>query len=570
MRIEDEAAPGGGNDGGGAVERRDAVVVGTGVCGIYQLHRLREMGLDALALDANPGPGGTWWMNRYPGARFDSESYTYGFSFSKELLEEWNWSERFSGQPENLRYLDFVVDRLDLRRLMRFDSRVTAARWDDARNLWRLEVEGARPIECRWLFLGIGVLSRPTMPRIAGVGDFQGPEFHTYDWPHEGLDLAGKRVGIIGTGATGIQIIAEIADKVGELTVFQRRPNWSAPLNNSPISAEEMARIKTRYDEIFATCAASPGGFEHIPAEKGFWEATPEERRALWDRLYDQPGFGIWLSNYREIFTDEKANALFSDYIAERIRGRVKDQSVAEKLIPKDHGFGWARVPLETRYFEAYNRDNVELVDVSETPIERITPTGIRTSAREFELDVIVYATGFDAVTGAFEMLDVEGIGGRRLNEKWTPEPLTWLGMMTTGFPNLFTPSGPQSSSATVNYPRSIEMCVNFVSDLMEGALARGATRIEPTQAAEDAWVKHVREMYEMLLLRKSRSWFTGYNSNVEGREIGKVRHIVYNGGGPKYQRILARTAAEGYRDLVFDRGETEARAEAPPARAGA
>ncbi len=559
MRIE-EAAP-----GGESPERRDAVVVGTGVCGIYQLHRLREMGLDVVALDANPAPGGTWWMNRYPGARFDSESYTYGFSFARELLEEWNWSERFSSQPENLRYLDFVVDRLDLRRLMRFEARVEAARWDDARGLWRVEIAGRRPIECRWLFLGIGVLSRPTMPRIEGKEAFKGPSFHTYDWPHEGVDLAGKRVGIIGTGATGIQVIAEIADKVGALTVFQRRPNWSAPLNNGPISAAEMADIKTRYDEIFATCAASPGGFEHIPERTGFWEATPEERRALWDRLYDQPGFGIWLSNYKEIFFDEKANAEFSAYIAERIRARVNDPETAEKLIPKDHGFGWARVPLETRYFEAYNRPNVRLVDISETPIERVTGTGIQTAAEHHDLDLIVYATGFDAVTGAFDMLEVEGRGGVKLGEKWTPDPSTWLGMMSHGFPNLFTPSGPQSSSASVNYPRSIEMCVNFVSTLMEQALARGVERIEPTQAAEDAWVKHVREMYDMLLLRKSRSWFTGYNSNIEGREIGKVRHIVYNGGAPKYQRILERTAAEGFRDLIFD-GKAPAEAEVSPA----
>ena len=413
--------------------------------------------------------------------------------------------------------------------------------------------------------MGIGVLSRPTMPRIEGVGAFKGPAFHTYDWPHEGVDLAGKRVGIIGTGATGIQVIAEIADKVGSLTVFQRRPNWSAPLNNGPISAQEMADIKTRYDEIFATCAASPGGFEHVPARTGFWEATPEERRALWDRLYDQPGFGIWLSNYKEIFFDEKANAEFSDYIAERIRGRVNDPATAEKLIPSDHGFGWARVPLETRYFEAYNRDNVELVDISQTPIERVTETGIRTSEREFELDLIVYATGFDAVTGAFDMLEIEGRDGVKLNEKWTPDPSTWLGIMSHGFPNLFTPSGPQSSSASVNYPRSIEMCVNFVSSLMEHALARGAKRIEPTQAAEDAWVTHVREMYDMLLLRKSRSWFTGYNSNIEGREIGKVRHIVYNGGAPKYQRTLERTAAEGFQGLIFD-GKAPAEADAAPA----
>jgi cyclohexanone monooxygenase len=532
------------------VERREAVVVGTGVCGIYQLHRLRELGLDVVALDANPAPGGTWYMNRYPGARFDSESYTYGYSFSRELLDAWHWSERFAGQPENLRYLEFVIDRLDLRRLMRFDTRVAAARWLEDEGLWRLEIAGGRIMLCRWLFLCIGVLSRPTLPRIEGMEDFAGPSFHTYHWPHEGIDLSGKRVGIIGTGATAIQIIPEIAPQVERLTVFQRRPNWAAPLNNSPISAAEMDEIRSRWDEIFATCDRSPGGFEHIPDRRGFWETSREDRLALWDDLYDRPGFAIWLANFREIFVDEKANAEFSEYIADRIRDRVSDPETAEKLIPRDHGFGWARVPLETRYFEAYNRDNVELVDVSETPIERVTETGLRTSGRDFELDVIVYATGFDAVTGPFDMLEVEGRGGLRLADKWNPEPATWLGMMTHGFPNLFLPSGPQSSSATVNYPRSIQMCVDWVSDLMARMRSTGAARAEPTAEAERAWVAHVHEMYEMMLLRRSRSWFTGYNSNVEGREIGRVRHIVYLGGAPKYAKIIRQVAEEGYRDL--------------------
>lgn len=547
-----ETAPDQNVDGNGA-ERRDAVVIGTGVSGIYQLHRLAEMGLDVIALDANPGPGGTWYMNRYPGARFDSESYTYGYSFSKALLEEWRWSERFTGQAENLRYLEFVIDRLDLRRRMRFETRVAAARWHEAKGEWRIELASGRPIVCRWLFLCIGVLSSPTLPRIAGMAEFRGRAFHTYDWPHDGVDLAGKRVGIIGTGATAIQIIPEVAKEAGRLTVFQRRPNWAAPLNNGPISDAEMADIRRRYDKIFATCARSPGGFEHVPDRRGFWETTPEERRALWDRLYDEPGFGIWLSNFKEIFIDEAANAEFSAYIADRIRGRVKDPATAEKLIPRDHGFGWARVPLETRYYEAYNRDNVELVDISETPIERVTETGLRTSDRAFELDLLVYATGFDAVTGAFDMVEIEGRDGLRLSEKWTPEPETYLGLMTHGFPNLFVPSGPQSSSATVNYPRSIEMCVNWISDLMAHVLRDGVARVEPLRAAELAWVAHVREMYAMMLLRKSKSWFTGYNSNIEGREIGKVRHVVYNGGAPKYAKIIGQAAAEGYAELAFD-----------------
>ena len=269
----------------------------------------------------------------------------------------------------------------------------------------------------------------PTLPRYEGMDRFRGRSFHTFHWPHEGVELEGKRVGIIGTGATAIQVIAEIADKVGELYVFQRRPNWSAPLNNGPISEAEMAQIRARYDEIFARCDATPGGFEHEPDRRGFWSVDREERLALWDRLYGEPGFGIWLANFREIFTDEAANAEFSEYIAERIRKRVKDPRTAETLIPRDHGFGVQRVPLETRYYEAYNRDNVHLVDLSETPIERITENGLSTSGREFELDILVYATGFDAVTGAFDRIDIHGRRGLELRECWRQGPETFLGL---------------------------------------------------------------------------------------------------------------------------------------------
>ena len=354
----------------------EVIVIGAGVAGIYQIKRLADLGVDALVLDAAPDLGGTWYWNRYPGARFDSESYTYGYSFSRELLDEWHWKERFSGQPENLRYLNYVADKFDLRKYMQFNCKVEAAQFDEARDLWRLKLGDGRELTCRFVILAIGLLSTPTLPRLEGMDRFKGRSFHTFHWPHEPVELAGKKVAIIGTGATAIQVIGEIADKVGELTVFQRRPNWSAPLNNSPISDEEMADIRSRYDEIFATCARTPGGFEHEPDRRGFYEVSREERLALWDKLYDEPGFGIWLSNFREIFTDEAANAEFSAYIADRIRRRVKDPVTAEKLIPRDHGFGVQRVPLETNYFEAYNRDNVHLVDISETPIERVTENG--------------------------------------------------------------------------------------------------------------------------------------------------------------------------------------------------
>src|SRR5882724_7121102 len=359
--------------------RRDAaepdwevVILGAGVSGIYQIKRLVDLGVKATVLDLSPDLGGTWYWNRYPGARFDSESYTYGYSFSKELLDEWHWTERFSGQPENLRYLNHVADKFDLRRHMQFNSKVDRMRWDEERRCWHLHVEGRdEKVTARFVISAIGLLTVSTPPRIAGMEDFQGGSWHTFFWPHEQVELAGKRVGVIGTGATGIQVIAEIADKVGELKVFQRRPNWSAPLANGPISEKEMADIRRRYDEIFKTCEGTPGGFVHEPDRRGFYSVSREERLALWDKLYGSPGFAIWMRNFREIFTDEVANAEFSEYVAERTRQRVEDPKIAEKLIPKDHGFGWQRVPMETSYFEVYNRDNVELVDISETPIDR-------------------------------------------------------------------------------------------------------------------------------------------------------------------------------------------------------
>ncbi|HZD26439.1 MAG TPA: NAD(P)/FAD-dependent oxidoreductase [Alphaproteobacteria bacterium] len=546
----------------------EVIIIGAGVAGIYQIKRLVDLGVKATVLDSAGDLGGTWYWNRYPGCRFDSESYTYGYSFSRELLDEWHWKERFSSQPENLKYLNFVADKFDLRKHLQFNCQVDAAHFDEAENLWRLKVSDGRTLTCRFVVMALGLLSAPTLPRYEGMDKFKGLSSHTFFWPQEPVELTGKRVAVIGTGATGIQVIGEIADKVAELTVFQRRPNWSAPLNNSEISDEEMADIRRRYDEIFATCARTPGGFEHEPDRRGFWEVSREERLKLWDHLYDQPGFAIWLRNFREIFTDEEANAEFSEYVAERIRQRVKDPKVAEKLIPKDHGFGVQRVPMETNYFEAYNRDNVHLVDVSETPIERITENGIQTSEREYEFDIIVYATGFDAITGSFDRIDIRGVGGEALRDKWKDGPTTYLGMFIHGFPNLFMPSGPQSGSASTNFPRGIETGVNWCTDFLKYLWARGYTRAEATQEAEDRWTDHVIKMYSIMLMRKAKSWFTGYNSNVAGHEAGKIRYMVYNGGAPKYVSIIRDVAAKGYEGIDLSTGPGRM-AEMPVAQVG-
>jgi cation diffusion facilitator CzcD-associated flavoprotein CzcO len=535
----------------------EVIVIGAGVAGIYQIKRLADLGVKATVLDAAPDLGGTWYWNRYPGARFDSESYTYGYSFSKELLNEWHWKERFSGQPENLRYLNYVADKFDLRKHMQFNCKVETMRYDEADKSWRLSIDDGRELTCRFVIMATGLLSIPTLPRYEGMDQFKGRSFHTFYWPHEEVELAGKKVAVIGTGATGIQVIAEIADKVGELTVFQRRPNWSAPLNNGPITDEAMADLRARYDEIFKTCARTPGGFEHEPDRRGFYQVSREERLKLWDGLYNHPGFAIWLRNFKEIFINEEANAEFSAYIAGRIRQRVKDPAVAEKLIPRDHGFGVQRVPMETRYFEVYNRDNVRLVDISETPIERVTETGLRTTERDYDFDIIVYATGFDAITGAYDQIDIEGVGGQKLRDKWSDGPSTFLGVLIHGFPNLLMPAGPQSGSASTNYPRGIETGVNWCTDLLEHMWEHGYTCAEATLEAQARWTAHVTEMYAMMLMRKAKSWFTGYNSNVPGHEHGKTRYFVYNGGAPKYVARINDVAQKGYEGITFTSGST-------------
>ncbi|MEZ5235174.1 MAG: NAD(P)/FAD-dependent oxidoreductase [Acidimicrobiales bacterium] len=524
-------------------------MLGAGVSGIYQIKRLVDLGVDAIVLEADDDLGGTWYRNRYPGARFDSESYTYGYSFSKELLDEWHWTERFSPQPENLRYLNYVADKFDLRRHMVFNARVVSMAWDEDGCCWHLHRQDGTEHTARFVITSIGPLSIPTLPRYEGMDSFAGQSFHTYHWPKEPVELAGKRVGVIGTGATGIQVIAEIADKVGHLTVFQRRPNWSTPLNNSPISEEEMAQIRARYDEIFANCAASPGGFEHVP-RWGFWDLTAEERRALWDELYSQSGFAILSANFAEIFFDEAANKELSDYIADRIRQRVKDPVTAEKLIPRDHGFGMQRLPLETRYFEAYNRDNVALVSLAETPIVRITETGIETTAGHHDLDIIVYATGFDAITGGYDRIDIRGVGGQSLRDKWKESPSTFLGVLSHGFPNLLMVAGPQSVSGSTNFPRAIEGGVDWVTGLLQHAWDTGCTRIEAKPDAERHWVEEVQRAHERMLFRRSKGWFTGYNSNVAGHEEGKVRYQAYFGGAPRYAKAVEEETAAGYPSL--------------------
>jgi cation diffusion facilitator CzcD-associated flavoprotein CzcO len=524
----------------------DAIIIGAGVSGLYQLHRLRELGLRVRVFEAGSGVGGTWYWNRYPGARFDSESWTYGYSFSEELLEEWDWEEHFAGQPETERYLNHVADKFDLRRDIQFGSRVTTAQYREEMRSWDIVLEDGRRYRARLLVTAVGVLSAPTMPRIDGVDTFRGQSCHTHYWPKQPVTFDGKRVAVIGTGATGVQTITEVAKTAGHLTVFQRTPQWCAPLHNARITREEMRRIRARYPEIFARCQDTYGCFIHATDPRATHEVTAEEREAFWEKLYGEPGFGIWMGNFRDILVDRRANALISDFIARKIRERVRDPAAAEKLIPKNHGFGTRRVPLESGYYEVYNQPNVELVDISDTPIERITPTGVRTSAGDYEFDLIIYATGFDAITGSFDRIDIRGVDGCSLKEKWREGPQTFLGILVDGFPNLLMVMGPHAGLG--NFPRAVEYTADWVTGLVRFAHERGLTRIEATAAGATAWTDHVIATSEGLLFAEIDSWMTGINRNVDGKD--KRRIMRYSGGHPAFRERCDQVAADSYREL--------------------
>jgi cation diffusion facilitator CzcD-associated flavoprotein CzcO len=524
----------------------DAIIIGAGVSGLYQLYKLRELGLKARVFEAGTGVGGTWYWNRYPGARFDSESWTYGYSFSQELLEEWDWEEHFAGQPETERYLNYVADKFDLRRDIQFKSRVRAAQYQEDIRSWDVELENGRHYSARFLITAVGVLSAATMPTIARVETFQGQSCHTHYWPKEPVRFEGKRVAVIGTGATGVQTITEVAKTVGHLTVFQRTPQWCAPLHNAKITQEEMRRIRCNYSEIFARCQETYGCFIHTTDPRATHEVTQEEREAFWEKLYGEPGFGIWMGNFRDILVDREANALISDFVARKIRQRVQDPAVAEKLIPKNHGFGTRRVPLESGYYEVYNQPNVKLVDINETPIERITPTGVKTTDAQYEFDIIIYATGFDAITGSFDRIDIRGVDGVSLKDKWKDGPQTFLGILVDGFPNMLMVMGPHAGLG--NFPRAVEYSADWVTRLIRFACDRDLTRIEATAAGAVAWTDHVIAASEGLLFTEVDSWMTGINRNVEGKQIRRI--MRYSGGHPKFRERCEAVVAEGYREL--------------------
>ena len=525
------------------VDQFDAIIIGAGVTGLYQLYRLRELGLSVRVLEEGGGVGGTWYWNRYPGARFDSESYTYGYSFSEELLQEWDWKEHYSGQPENERYLNYVADKFDLRRDIQFNARVSSAVYDERENCWQVQTEDGCRARGQFLITAVGLLSAGYIPDFPGIGSFQGDWCHTGRWPKGGMNLAGKRVGVIGTGATGVQLITEIAKEVSHLTVFQRTANYCAPLRNGPIDPETQRQIKASYPEIFKNCSETAGSFMHKFDPRSAFEVSPEERLEQYERLWAEPGFKKWLSNFYDVMMPGEANEDYAKFVRNKIRERVKDPVVAEMLVPKDHMFGSKRLPCESGYYEVYNQDNVLLVDVREVPIERITSKGVKTNDVEYELDAIIFATGYDAVTGSLTRMDIRGEGGQTLNAKFVAGPRTYMGIQSVGFPNLFT----INSASVGNFVRAAEPLVEWVSECISYVREHKFVRISPTPQAEEEWTKHVNEAGANILRSQADSWYVGANIP------GKARALLTSpDSAPVMRAKRAEVAANGYEGFLL------------------
>jgi cation diffusion facilitator CzcD-associated flavoprotein CzcO len=526
----------------------DAVIVGAGFSGLYMLHSLRdEMGLSARVYEAGDGVGGTWYWNRYPGAQSDSPSHIYCYSFDEELRQEWEWTEIYPDQHEILSYLEHVADRFDLNRDIQLGTRVTEAAFDEETNRWEVRTDTGDVVSARFVISAIGALSSANVPDIPGLDTFEGDRYHTAEWPHEGVDFTGKTAGVIGTGATGIQIIPEIAEQADHLTVFQRTPNYAIPARNGPLDSEDLRQIKESYDEIWDEIRHAFAGFQLHMIDHGALDVPPEERERVYQERWDRGGFGLWLANYNDIFFTREANDTISEWLREKIQERVDDPVTAEKLTPRDHAFGTKRVPLETNYYEAFNRDNVELVNVRDAPIQEITPTGVRTQDGDYEFDVLVFATGFDAITGPIDNIDIRGRGGQLLREKWADGPRTYLGLTSAGFPNLFFITGPQSPSVLSNMPVSIEQHVEFVSGIIERMQERGLELIEPTAEAEEEWTDHAQEVAYATLFPESATWYMG--ANIPGKP---QVFLPYLGGVGPYRQKCDEIAANDYEGFAF------------------
>ncbi len=525
----------------------DVVIVGAGFSGLYLLHRLRGLGLTARVFEAGTGVGGTWYWNRYPGARVDIESQEYSYSFSDELQDDWRWTERYAAQPELLAYLNHVADRFDLRDGIQFETRVTAAVFDEAQATWRVTTDRGETVTARFCVMATGCLSSPNEPDFPGLETFTGPTYHTGKWPHEGVDFTGQRVAVIGTGSSAIQSMPQIATQAAHLYAFQRTPNYSVPAHNGPIDPAVVADWKANRAEYRQQERMSAIGILAIAAtERLALETPPDERQKIFEEKWAQGGFAIG-GAFADTGVNLEANATAAAFVAGKIAGIVKDPKIAELLTPKDYPFGTKRLCVDTGYYEMFNRDNVTLVDVSKAPIEAITPTGIRTADGDYAVDSIVFAIGFDAMTGALGRIDIRGRGGLALKDKWAHGPRTYLGLMSAGFPNLFMVTGPGSPSVLSNMVVSIEQHVDWITDCIDHLNGRQLSSIEATVEAEDGWVAHVNEVADSTLYPLASSWYLG--ANVPGKP--RV-FMPYVGGVGPYREKCDQVAANGYEGFAL------------------
>jgi acetone monooxygenase (methyl acetate-forming) len=537
-----------GDGTGAATSSLDALIIGAGVAGLYQLHMLREQGLAVRAYDTASNVGGTWYWNRYPGSRFDSEGYIYQYLFSEELYKGWSWSEKFPGQPEIERWLNYVADRLDLRRDIRFGTTITSAHYDEAAGRWTVRTDTGETVDARFLVACCGMLSAPLTSVFPGQDTFKGPLVHTGRWPKESPDLAGKRVGVVGIGATGIQVIQTIAAEVGHLKVFVRTPQYVLPMKNPKYGPAETDAYKARFDELRRTLPHTFTGFEY-DFEHRWADLTPERRREVLEEIWADGSLKLWLASFAEMFFDEEVSEEVSEFVREKMRARLQDPRLCELLIPTDYGFGTHRVPLETGYLEVYRRPNVEVVGVKDNPIERVVPEGIVTAdGTVHELDAIILATGFDAGTGALTRIDVRGRGGRSLKEDWGRDIRTTMGLQVHGYPNLFTTAVPLAPSAALcNMTTCLQQQTEWISDCIRHMRGAGMTVVEPTREAEDRWVAHHDETANATLIAKTSSWYLG--SNVKGKPR---RVLSYTGGVGAYRRRCDEVAAAGYEGFAM------------------
>ena len=528
----------------------DAVIVGAGFSGMYMLVRLRKLGLTARILDTATDVGGTWYWNRYPGARCDVESMQYSYSFSSELQQEWNWSEKFSAQPEILNYARHVADRFDLRRDMQFETTVTSAVFDEKANRWLVTTDQGDRISARYCIMGTGCLSTARTPNFEGLEKYKGETYHTGYWPHEPVDFTGKRVGVIGTGSSAIQAIPVIAEQAAHLTVFQRTPNYSIPSRNGPMTDDYERSWKDDYDTHRANARKTKNGILANQNPVSAMDVEAAERQTVYEQRWADGGTRF-MAAFNDLAVNQGSNDSAAEFVRDKIREMVKDPTTAELLAAKDYPIGTKRICVDTRYFETYNLDHVDLIDIRNEPISHITEAGVHHDGVDYEFDAIVFATGFDAMTGTLDRIDIRGRGDVTLKNQWEEGPKTYLGMMSAGFPNLFMVTGPQSPSVLSNMMVSIEQHIDWMSNCIAHIEDSGQATIEPTSAAQEEWVAHSNETAYSTLYPKAASWYMGANIPGKPRVF-----LPYIGGVSAYRDKCNEIAEQGYNGFVFDAGE--------------